>query len=488
MSAALDLMTALVIEDGRRWGEAAERVQLEDARAFLIGSPPYHFVTRARGYSKTSDLAGAAATLLLTLPAGARLYWLAADAEQGTLALDSIAGYERRTPLLRGQLTVQARRVVVPSTGSTLDVLAADAPSAWGLRPAAVLVDELAQWPESRSATRLLEAVTSAVLKVPGARLAVITTAGDPAHPAARLLEHARESSLWRVSETAGPPPWVDPARLAEQRRRLPESAFARLFENVWCEAEDRLTTVEAVRECVTHAGPLEYDRAHKYVVALDLGLKRDRTAAVVAHREGERVLLDRLAVWQGSRLRPVRLADVEEWIEHAAGSYGRANVVCDPWQTIGLAQRLRGRGLRVEEFAFTAQSVGRLAGTLFNLLRDRALGLPDDAGLLDELAHVRLRETSPGVLRLDHDSGRNDDRAVAVALAATHLLRERAHGRAEVGPVVWDGSLIVERSARAVHGVAGHESWSKSHFCRECHELRGDPAHNPPLTPRLWG
>jgi hypothetical protein len=38
------------------------------------------------------------------------------------------------------------------------------------------------------------------------------------------------------------------------------------------------------------------------------------------------------------------------------------------------------------------------------------------------------LRETSPGVYRLDHDHGHHDDRAIALALAAVHL--------AERGPV----------------------------------------------------
>jgi hypothetical protein len=49
-----------------------------------------------------------------------------------------------------------------------------------------------------------------------------------------------------------------------------------------------------------------------------------------------------------------------------------------------------------VRPFTFSSASVGRLAVTLFNLLRDRRLDLPDDGALVDELAHVRLRETSP--------------------------------------------------------------------------------------------
>ena len=42
---------------------------------------------------------------------------------------------------------------------------------------------------------------------------------------------------------------------------------------------------------------------------------------------------------------------------------------------------------------------------------------------LLNELANVRLRETTPGVYRLDHDPDQYDDRAIALGLAANQLL-----------------------------------------------------------------
>lgn len=126
--------------------------------------------------------------------------------------------------------------------------------------------------------------------------------------------------------------------------------------------------------------------------------------------------------VWPGSKRRPVRLADVEEWLEQAARSFG-AFLVFDPWQAVGMAQRLRGAGIPVREFPFSHQSVGRLATALHLLLRDGALALPDDEDLLDELQNVRMRETSPGVFRMDHDRDRHDDRAVALALAAHELL-----------------------------------------------------------------
>jgi len=314
-------------------------------------------------------------------------------------------------------------------------VESADAASAYGHLPFLVIADELAQWPTTRAARALWEALVSGLPKRPDSRLAVLTTAGDPAHWSAKVLDAARTSERWRVSEVRGPLPWAAPDDLAEQARLLPASAYARLHLNRWIAAEDRLTSAEDLAACVTLDGPQPHDPRHRYVIGLDLGLKNDRTVLAVCHAEHTSgpplVALDRLHVLAGTRERPVSLADVEAVAHEAATSYG-APIRLDPWQAVGLAQRLRARGVSVTEWTFSPVSVGRLAMTLHLLLREHRLALPDDPGLLDELAAVRLRETRPGVYRLDHDAGQHDDRAVALGLAAL-ALTERAEGRGSV-------------------------------------------------------
>jgi len=434
VNAALDLLAALVLENGARWGDVAAPWQWTDAEAILDehSGTPYSFLTRSRGGSKTDDLAGMSlAVMLAQLAPGSRLYGVAADLDQGRLLVQSIEGFARRTPELAGALDLGAYRVAASRAGTTLEVLPADGPGAWGLRPSFLVVDELAAWPATAGAANLWSAVTSSAAKVPGCRMAVLTTAGDPAHWSRKVLTHALADPLWRVNEVLGPAPWLDSAKVAEQRRRLPESIFRRLFENEWTSGEDRLVAAEDLAACVTLDGPLDPRPGTRYVIGLDIGLKRDSTVAAVCHLDGAVVTLDRLAVWSGSRLRPVQLGEVEEWLAKAARDY-RASVVVDPWQAAQLTERLRRRGVKMSEYAFSAQSVGRLASTLYQLLRERALRLPDDPALLDELANVRLRETSPGVLRMDHDSGRHDDRAIALALAA-HRLVERGESRPAV-------------------------------------------------------
>ncbi len=190
-------------------------------------------LTRARGGAKTQDLAGVAVALLLAdAPPGSRSYALAADADQGALLLDALSGFVRRTPGLAGLVKLDRHRVTVVESGASLQVLSADVASSWGLSPWLVIIDEVAQWAETRGPRELWTSIVSAVPKVEGARLAVLTTAGDPSHWSAKVLDHARRSDAWYVHEEPGPLPWRSEDDLAEQRALLTESSFARLHLN----------------------------------------------------------------------------------------------------------------------------------------------------------------------------------------------------------------------------------------------------------------
>ena len=81
-------------------------------------------------------------------------------------------------------------------------------------------------------------------------------------------------------------------------------------------------------------------------------------------------------------------------------------------------------------------------------------LWLPDDEALLDELRNVRLRATSPGVVCIDHDPDQQDDRAIALASAASKLLdRPPTSGEASIG---WDPGTI---STDGGYGMPGYGS-----------------------------
>ena len=427
----MDLLTGLVLEDGRTWGKVAAPFQWEDARAIFGSATPWHYLTRPRGGSKTTDLAGVALSWLgAQAPAGSRGYVVASDKDQAALLVDAAAGLVDRTPALRGVVDVQSYKLAARS-GATVEVLAADGASAFGLRPSLVVCDEFAQWPGTRNVRHLWTALFSSIGKVKGCRLVILTSAGEPSHMSYKVLTEARQRpDRWHVNEVPGPLPWIDPLELEAQRPFLRESEFARLHLNVWMQSEDRLVSAEDLEAAAVLDGPQDPVPGVRYVVTLDVGLTNDACVACVAHAEATseepgapvRVVVDRLARWRGSKKRPVNLTEVEAWVAEASRSYNRAVVHADPYQAVGLLQRLRTRGMAAEQFAFTATSVGRIGQALHLALRNRLICLPNDRELLDELGRVRLRETQPGVVRLDHDAGQHDDHAVAIGIAVAVL------------------------------------------------------------------
>jgi phage terminase large subunit-like protein len=429
LHSALVLLSSLVLDNGKRWGEAAQPWQWLDAMAILDErGTPYHFVTRPRGGSKTTDVAAVlVAVMLLQMPDSARLYVLAADRDQGRLLLNAMRGLVTRTAHLRGTLEFSANRVVEPGGDIVLEILASNLSSSWGLIPDFVVLDELAQWPEARQSQELYESVRTSLVKR-RARFVVITTAGQPGHFAYSAREHARDDKLWRLHEVPGPAPWNDPDALEEQRRALPESSYRRLYLNEWVETDDRLATFEELLALVTHDGTGMPLRGTRYFFGVDLGVTDDRTAVAIVHIEDasnkeqvfpeRHVVVDRVATWMGTPTHPVQLADVRDWLVGEASRYSDVRIVLDSWQSVGMTQELQERGIAAEALHVTAPFKSQVAQEVIRGIRDRSLELPNDGELLRELARVRVRESSGGLLRIDHDPGEHDDRVMAIGLA----------------------------------------------------------------------
>ena len=194
----------------------------------------------------------------------------------------------------------------------------------------------------------------------------VMTSAGDPTSPAGKLIERARLSPAWYVREMPGPLPWVAPGDLAEQRAELSEAMFARLHENRWVAAEDRLVNPEDLAACVTLDGPLDPRPGVQYRIGVDLGVKHDSTVVAVCHSEpvgdARRVVLDRMLTYTGRKLRPVSLDAVEAAVASAAKTYNRAHdhrrpVAGGRYVPTVADARTHGRGVHVQ------RQFGRPAG-----------------------------------------------------------------------------------------------------------------------------
>ena len=441
--AAFRFLCSLRMEDGRTWGEAAAPFQLEAARAVLDGLRPFAFWTRPRGGSKTFDIGALCiAIMLIQAPDAARLYIVAGDRDQGALVIQSINELVALNPHLQGLLHVSTFKVTVIETGTVLEVLAADAASSWGLRPYFVAVDEIAQWRDTAQSRALYDSIRTSIAKKRG-RMVVCTTPGDPGHFARSIRDHAETDPMWELREVPGPVPWMDSKFLAEQKRALTPSRYARLHDGVWAESDDLLAARADLEKCVRLDGDLAPIPGVNYVIGVDLGLKKDRTAIAVCHVEQQQppggestdvIVVDLVRTWQGSRADEVDLPNIQTELESLSKRYNEARVVMDGWQTVQMRQQMRNKGVRVEEAEVTQTQISKRAVLIHGLIRRWELEIPPDTPLIDELARVKLLEPAPGVYRLDHAPGQHDDRAIAVSIAAFRLSE-----RSVAGPRVRD-------------------------------------------------
>jgi len=279
----------------------------------------------------------------------------------------------------------------------------------------------------------LWASVLSGLPKVKGSRLLVLSSAGSPSHPSYKRWEQACAGGHWRASLTVGPSPWWSREDVESARSDLTAAEFRRYVLCEWAEADDSLATADDVAACVGDFTVLEPRRGVQYLISLDVGTRRDSTVLSVGHLEvtgaGRRVVVDRVMRWTGSRLRPVPLGDVEEALLAVWRAYGRPRLVYDLHQAAQLTERLRSAGVRCDEYTFSVAGVNRLARALYGALRDRAVLLPDDEELIAELGAVRLVETGPGLVRLDHRSGEHDDQAVTVAMLIASFMDRPSGG-----------------------------------------------------------
>jgi hypothetical protein len=415
---------AITLEDGRPFGAVMEPWQAEDFAALDAGTSRHAYLERPRGHAKTFDLGTEAVAELLLGPPGQRLFCAAADEDQARLLFEDVADKFRRSPLLASSVRVLQREIVVRATGSRLRVLTSDAPTAYGLRPDWLAVDELAEWRRRE----LWDSLWTATGKRARCRMLVITTAGwDQTSVCWEVRGIAEREADWYFAPRGQCASWISAAWLAQQRRTLPAHVFARLHESRWVEGAGAFLTSAEVDALFTDALP---EGPGPVAVGLDLGVTRDAAVAAAVRRlAGGIVAVEVLETWAPRAGVRVDLQEVED-AAAALAAHLRAPVVLDPWQGVLMGQRLRARGVRVEEFAFTADGRRRLFGVLLDLVRTGRLRSRPHEALRRELLGLEVQETTAG-WRVDHRPGRHDDHVVAVALAAQHVAQAPALGRA---------------------------------------------------------
>jgi len=415
---------AILLEDGRPFGEVIEPWQEEDFAALDDGQHRHAYLERPRGHSKTFDIGTEAVTELMLGQPSQKLFCAAADEDQARLLFSDVCDKFSRNPLLRASVRVTQREIIVNATGSRLRVLASDAPTAYGLRPDWIAVDELAEWRRRE----LWDSLWTATGKRPRCRMLVISSSGwDRTSIAWEVRQIAEREGNWYFSPRGQCASWISPAWLEQQRRTLPTHVFARLHENQWVEGAGAFLTAAEVDAIFVPDMPTG---SGAVAVGVDLGLLHDSTVVAVVRRDFDSglVAVDDLETWRPANGLPVDLREVEESIAMLARKFG-APVVLDPWQSALLSQRLTARGIRCVEFPFTNENRRKLFGVVLDLIRNKRLRTRPHEELRRELLSLEVQQTVAG-WRVDHRPGRRDDHVVSIGLAAQAVTGDAATRR----------------------------------------------------------
>jgi phage terminase large subunit-like protein len=362
------------------------------------------------------------------------IYCLANDLEQSNSrvfrAVDQII---EASPMLRSSVDVTANRIVFRSTGTFVAAVANDYQGFSGANPTANIYDESAYYTSESSRRLWDEGVPSPARKI-SFRLSV-STAGFDGEPSPlrdlydRAMKHGeliatdlyRDDNFlcyWSHEMRA---PWQTEAWVAEMRRTMRPSQFARLIRNEWVSSESTFIPLEEWDACVDpELQPILAKNSMPVWCGLDLGLKHDSTALLACAWDGERV---RVVCHQIFIPVAGETLDVESTAEAAVLSlssrFAVQSVFFDPWQGIALSQRLTRAGVNMVEWPQTLGNLSLMAGNLLELIKRRQIVCYQADDLRQAVAKTVAIESSRGWRLGKAKQSDRVDPVIALAMAA---------------------------------------------------------------------
>lgn len=396
--------------------------------------------TMPRGHDKTSFI-GRMMNWVLCFSKRKNLRCLVAakDAEQANILKDCMSTEAQYNPWFGKNLRFHQKIVLGPC--GKLQIATADALGLFGHGIDIFVMEEITHW-EDVLGQQVWTALWSGRRKRPSSIVLVLSNAGFLESWQDKIFQMAKGDPDWLIYEAPGIlASWMNKEALDKDRLYLPPAEATRLLDNIWIDPAKEnsyLTRVEvmacetlATSKGLTPASTL--DPALEYILSVDYGPKRDRTAICLGHQlPSQELIVDRFWVWEGRNYPggEVPIQDIRELIEATRGEAPWLWLVVDPYQMKELVQFYKNH-LPVEEFeARGGKSNFEMAECLRTQVVNRTLlwppGIADIEvgsgpglvveGIRDELPRLILKHMAYGY-RFDHTSGRHDDRACALGM-----------------------------------------------------------------------
>lgn len=416
-----------------------------------------------KGSDKTHDNARELCFMLAFSRRRLNCYVCAGKEDQAALITKAMYGILQDNEWLADRIEVTKLSARSLTNGSEVQILPLNAYTGQGVFPDYMIASEVTHWLYD-DGKKFWEFILESVNKRPQCVLKVETNAGLKGTWQWEERNRVAKSRFWSFFEAPVGPPlptWMDQGKIEDDSQGLSPGERDRLYKNRWVDPgeEHGYLSLEDAMRCRddTLTERTKGERNQMYFAVIDYGGVHDRCALAVMHVPPgtQQCIVDRMDCWQGSHDERVPILmepgddktyarSVELWLEVVRANFYISALVVDPFQLESLAIRYEKKGLRVLRFPYRGGKANhRMAQMLKTAVQNRMVRWSPEAGRLPESyvdrgvvrriedttieLEMSMLITKPMVYgyRFDHESGRNDDRSVAVSLGLLHAFPE---------------------------------------------------------------
>ncbi|MCC7033835.1 MAG: hypothetical protein IT179_13500 [Acidobacteria bacterium] len=354
-------------------------------------------------------------------------------------ALRTLLRYVREpfaaVPSCRAEVVSETTDSIELARGVTIAAYPCRPAAVRGLRACVVVIDELAYFTATDGRPTDIEMLRAARGRTATTGGKVIVLSSPYGQSGALWELHRRHygcddatTLVWQASAPA-----MNPTLPADYLARMAQDDPEAYRSEVLGEFRAGLTTLldPETLDAVVEASVRERAPCGGHVAYYDAsGGRSDAAALGIAHREGDRAILDVVRAWPAPHNPAGVIAEVCELVTR----YRCPEVVGDRYAGEFVAEQFRARGVRYRP---ADRDRSALYLDLLSHVQAGTVALLDDAATLRELRGLERRRGPSGRDRVDHRPGAHDDRAV-VAAGALLACVARTDGGALAGRLVW--------------------------------------------------
>ena len=376
---------------------------------------------------------------------GAEVYSAAGDRMQARIVFNEAKWQISQSPALSGICKVYRDVVEVPSTGAIYRVLSADAKLQQGLNPSTVIFDEVHVQPNQD----LWDALSLGMGARKDPHIIGITTAGfDPDSLCGRLYDYGkRVISGDQVDERFGFFWWEAPEGCAVSDRDAWAAANPNLAEGL-LDIEDMDVSMNQTAEVAFRryrlnqfvrtdgeswlpTGAWELCRSDMQLkpdlptfVGVDMALKHDSIAVVVAQLQESGRVVTRAKIWYPQD-GIMDVSAVEQHIRDLGSQFTVQEFAYDPAFFQRSAEAMSDEGFTMVEFSQSTSRMVPACGTLYEYIVNGRLAHNGDPVFTDQVMSAAQRSTDMGWRLSKGKSKRKIDAAIALAMAVDRATRK---------------------------------------------------------------